>query len=772
MPNRLAASSSPYLLQHQHNPVDWYPWGDEAFAAARERNVPIFLSVGYSTCYWCHVMERESFESEAIARMMNERYVCIKVDREERPDVDDVYMAAVQAFTPGGRGGWPMSVFLEPATLKPFWAGTYFPPEPRPGMGDMPAFPQILTALSEAWKTQHTEVLQQAEDLADAVRERTAHPAEPAPLGEREVTLAVAQLIKMHDPVHGGFGPAPKFPQSAFLDLLLSTRAAAGDDDTRQAIDHVLRNTLTHMAQGGLFDQVGGGFHRYAVDAHWTVPHFEKMLYDNGALAAVYAEAAALYGDPLFARVAHRTCAYIMREMTAPDGAFFSAQDAEVNHREGQNYLWTSPQLVEVLGEADAAWAAQIYGVSKGFNFRDPHHPADPPSNVLTIVPTALPPNAWADQDFVRRLDSVNARLYEARLFRDQPSTDTKVIAAWNGLVIAGLARAGALLNEPKFLHAAGRAAEFVLFRMRDGAGNLLRTFSRARAAIPAFFEDYALFIHGLLTLHTAAPTADGAATYLEAARDLTARAQTLFGDGHGAYFDTLADQLDLFVRTRTTYDGALPSGTSVMINNLVSLAAITRDRAYAQSASQAIAVISGQIGQSPLAAANSVRALLRLMALDRATLNDALPAADAHPHAPPAAHDDPDFTPVEILSAVESLAIPTDQPTGLILKITIAPGYHINAAMPGDDTLIPFKVHLISGTGVAVYADYPPGTPYGVNHEIRVYAGSFELPIVLERTGPWTGTPLLAVTYQACTDQACLAPRTVELDVELENGT
>ena len=779
MPNRLAASSSPYLLQHQHNPVDWYPWGDEAFAAARQRDVPIFLSVGYSTCYWCHVMERECFENAAIAALMNERFICIKVDREERPDVDDVYMAAVQAFTQ--RGGWPMSVFLEPRTLKPFWAGTYFPPEPRPGMGDMPTFPQVLTALSHAWTTQRDDVLKQAEDLADAVRERTTHAEgehEPIMIGEREVTLAAAQLMKMHDPVHGGFGPAPKFPQPAFLDLLLAVRAAAGDDDTRQAVDHVLRNTLSHMALGGLFDHVGGGFHRYSVDAHWTVPHFEKMLYDNGALAALYAEAGVLFGDPMFRRIAKRTCDYVLREMTAPDGAFFSAQDAEVNHREGQNYLWTREQMVDALGPDDGTWAAKIYGLDRGPNFRDPHHPGDTPANVLTISARDLPLDAWSDQVFLRRLDTVNARLYEARLFRDQPSTDTKIIVAWNGLMIAGLARAGAALNEPKFIQAAQRAADFILFRMRDGAGNLLRIYSRARATIPAFLEDYALLVHGLLALHSAAPGAGTA--YLDAAADLMIRAQTLFADQHaltegrtgsGAFYDSPADQPDLFVRTRTTYDGAMPSGTSVMINNLVTLAALTGDRAHAQKAARVLAAIRPQITQSPLGAANSVRALLRLMALDRGALDGAFPASALHAQPHVTNQADPDFTPVEILSAVESIEIPADQPTGIILKITIAPGYHINAAIANDPTLVPFKVHIVNGTGIAVYADYPEGTPFGERNDIRVYAGVIELPIVLERSCEWTGTPLIAVTYQACTDQACLAPRTVELDVELDRA-
>jgi hypothetical protein len=760
-PNRLACETSPYLLQHRFNPVDWWAWGPAAFAEARRRDVPIFLSVGYSTCYWCHVMERECFESEPIAARMNADFVCVKVDREERPDVDDVYMAAVQAFT--RRGGWPMSVFLEPATLRPFWAGTYFPAEPM--FQGTPTFPHVLESISRAWREQRTEVVAQAEHLAEAVRERVAEHAPSARVGEAEVTRAVTELVRLHDPVHGGFGGAPKFPQPAFLDLLLAVRKAAGDEETRRAVDSALGTTLTRMALGGVFDQVGGGFHRYSVDDRWIVPHFEKMLYDNGALAETYARAYADLGSPLLARTARRICEYVLREMASPRGGFYSAQDAEVDHREGRNYLWTMDQLVEALGREDAEWIAGVYGLRAGPNFRDPHHPHDPPSNVLFVgagIP-GLGERFTPDDPSVARLDLLNTKLYERRALRDQPSTDTKILAGWNGLMIAGLAVAGSVLREPRFVAAARRAADFILGSMRDPDGGLFRTFGSGRASIPAFLEDYALLAHGLIELDRAvghSPTG-----YVRAAEELLATAEVRFGDGKGGFFDVPADQPDLFVRTRSVHDGAIPGGGSVMIHNFIDLGAMPGGEVWRERASRAIASVSGVLAAHPLGAANSTRGLLRMLALDRGALEAAL--AEAPSVAPPPPGTQP---PVEILSAVEMVEVAPDAPVGIVLRVRIAPGFHVSAADPGEGVvgLVPFQVRVAGGTGVAVYADYPKGEPYGGKHEIGVYTGEFDLPVVLERAGDWTGTPQITVTYQPCMDGACLEARTVELSISI----
>ena len=763
--NRLARETSPYLLQHQFNPVDWFAWGDEAFAEARKRNVPIFLSVGYSTCYWCHVMERESFENEAVAAKMNAGFVCVKVDREERPDVDDIYMAAVQAFTQ--RGGWPMSVFLEPATLKPFWAGTYFPAEARRGMGNMPTFPQILDSISAAWRDRHAEIVKQADTLADAVRERVGASAAPVRIGEAQITQGASQLLRIHDSIHGGFGGAPKFPQPSFLDLLLAVRQSAGDDDTRRAIEGALNTTLAGMARGGIFDQVGGGFHRYSVDEKWLVPHFEKMLYDNGALAETYARASKSLGSALFARTARRICEYILREMTAPPtppttpttgGAFYSAQDAEVSHREGQNYLWTKKQIVEVLGEKDGAWVASVYGLDAGTNFQDPHHPEDAPANVLFLS---------GDPDWTR-LDALNARLYEARAKRDQPSTDTKILAGWNGLMIAGLAVTGRMLGEARFIDAARRAADFILGSMRTPDGSLLRTFAGGRAAIPAFLEDYALLAHGLLELHLTGT--DSIGTYLHAAEGLVAKAEGLFADGRGGWYDTLADRPDLFVRTRTIHDGAMASGTSVMIHDLIDLAVITGNADLRKRAARGLASVSGEIAAHPLGAANSVRALLRLLALDRGAMESAMAGAED----PPRSVGGPGGGGgVGVLSAGGCVGGSAPGGGGEVWKMRVASGYHLAAADPGEGVvgLTPLSVRIVNGSGVSVYADYPKGELYGDPDRILVYRGEFDLPIVLERSGAWKGTPLIAVTYQACTDSACLSAKTVELDVSVERG-
>jgi uncharacterized protein YyaL (SSP411 family) len=783
--NRLSRSTSPYLLQHRFNPVDWHPWGTEAFEEARRRDVPIFLSIGYSTCYWCHVMERESFENESIAEMLNERFVCIKVDREQRPDVDDIYMAAVQAFR--GQGGWPMSVFLEPRTLKPYWAGTYFPAEPK--FPNIPTFPQVLQGVSSAWNDQRDEVLAQAEKLAEAVRERLAEQGSPVRLGVSQVTEAVASLLKIHDARFGGFGSAPKFPQPVYIELLLDVRRNA-TDETRAAIDAVLRTSLDRMALGGIFDQVGGGFHRYSVDAEWIVPHFEKMLYDNAQLASVYAQAAHAFNEPLYRRTARRTIEYVLAEMTLPrdadaresggeepSAAFFSAQDAEVNHREGQNYLWTSEQFHAALNAEDAAFAARVYAVDAGPNFRDPHHPHDPPSNVLRWAdsPSVLAATMnLSEHQLLSRIEKINEQLYAARAKRDQPLTDDKIITSWNGLMIGAMARAGSLLDRPDFTAAAERVAEFILRRMRSPDGSLIRTFragSVAGAAAPdttgGFLEDYACMTHACIELHRAG--GDSAGRWLDEAVKLAAEADGRFGDpATGAFFDTLADQQDLFVRARSTYDGAIPSGTSVLINALIDLFEITGSRAHFDRALRALRSLSSFLAESPVGAAGSSRALLRVLVLEPAAVQAAF-AADPIPGTRPS----DDFSPVEVLAAVERVVLAPDNPIPVTLRFRIADGFHINAADPGDSPdaadLIPLRVHIVNGTGVEVFADYPEGMPFGADGRLRVLAGEFELTIALERKGEWTGTPLIGVTYQACTEDACLAPRTVELDVALD---
>jgi len=776
-PNRLAGESSPYLLQHAHNPVDWYPWGDEAIEAARRRGVPIFLSIGYSTCYWCHVMERESFENESIAGIMNERFVCVKVDREERPELDEIYMAATVMMT--GHGGWPMSVFLEPDQLRPFYCATYFPPEPRQRM---PGFPQVLRGMSDAWRNRRDDVIAQAEQLAGAVREHLAGArGRTAAIGAEQVQQAAGVLLQIFDSTNGGFGGAPKFPQPVFLDLLMDVRERAGDDGTRTATDNAVRTTLDAMAIGGVYDQAGGGFHRYAVDATWTVPHFEKMLYDNAQLAETYARAARLYDDRFYRRVVRETLDYVLREMTLdadPGGALFSAQDAEVDHREGLNYLWTPEQMRDVLAPEDAELAIGAYGLESGPNFRDPHHPDEPPRNVLRL--SARPAELAARFDlsreaFLERLDRIDAELLEARLRRKQPSTDDKILASWNGLMIAGLARGAALLDEPRFLDAAEHAAGFVLDEMRTEDAELIRSWRGGKPGPPGVLEDYAFLLYGLTTLgEVGAAMGRDAEAYLESARALYDTARPLFWDDrHAGFYDTRADRTDLFVRTRATHDGATPSGVSMMLRSLVALHELTAEPRYLDDAIATLESISTAIVEGPSNTANSVRALITLLAKPEAAKRVAQlgPTGEHPPDQPDAARPGPGFTPVEVYADAERIALAGDEPAEVNLVIRIKEGYHIVAADPGPggQGLIPLRVHVINGTGIDAYADYPDGEPYGENDELRVHSGEVELRIAVERAGDWSGRPLLGVTYQACTETECMMPTTVELDVAID---
>jgi uncharacterized protein YyaL (SSP411 family) len=773
--NRLAGQTSPYLLQHAHNPVDWRPWGREALEEARRRDVPIFLSIGYSTCYWCHVMERESFESEEIAAIMNERFVCIKVDREERPDVDNLYMTATQVFT--GHGGWPMSVFIEPEKLRPFWCGTYFPAEPRPGM-NMAAFPQVLEGLSGAWQHQRSGVVEQAENLAGAVREHLAGAESPVPVGHRDVERAADRLLRAFDQTNGGFGGAPKFPQTSYADFLLETRQHAAEKATREAIDRVLKSTLDAMAIGGIRDHVGGGFHRYAVDATWTVPHFEKMLYDQALLALLYTRGATAYDDAEYKRVVRETLEYVLREMTDAAGGFHSAQDAEVNHREGQNYLWTPSQLAEVLDPGDAEFAAGVYGLEKGPNFRDPHHPNEPPSSVLRLAarPEEIAARMSLSRDeFLMRLAGINRKLYAARMQRDQPSKDDKVIAEWNGLMIAAFAEAAVLFKDQRYFAAAERAAAFVLERMTSPDGRLQRSWRAGTASNPAVLEDYAAMIAGLMALHRAAAArlaARGPTPYLESAVRLYETAVRDFRGDDMGYHDTRADQEDLFVRSRTTYDGAMPCGSSVMLHNLLDLSEATGEPSYLERAVALLRSLSSAVSRDPVATVNSTRGLLRLLRTDRSR-------RDPETFARPDGSEEPspeatETSPVEIYAESDRVKVAPHQPAELMLLVRVAPAYHVSAADPRQGatgpSLVPFRVHVLGGEGIAAYADYPDGEEHGLEGStFRAYSGQFELRIAIEQTGELLGRPRLAITYQACTETECLLPRTVELGVAIE---
>ncbi|MEZ6242306.1 MAG: thioredoxin domain-containing protein [Phycisphaerales bacterium] len=769
--NRLAGETSPYLLQHAHNPVDWFAWGEEAFTEARRRDVPIFLSIGYSTCYWCHVMERESFEDEATAALMNDRFVCVKVDREERPDVDDLYMTATQIMT--GRGGWPMSSFLEPESLRPFWCGTYFPREPRQGL---PAFTQVLEGIARAWKTQREDVLAQGEQVAGAVREALGGEAEPTPVGRAHVSGAIEGLLRTVDRTNGGFGGAPKFPQPANLMLLLDAREGA-EGDTLAAIDASVRTTLDRMALGGMFDQVGGGFHRYSTDAIWLVPHFEKMLYDQAQLVIAYARAATVYADEFYGRIVRRTLDYVLREMTPSSepgaGGFFSAQDAEVDGREGLNYLWTPEEVRGALPADDAELAIKLYGLDKGANFRDPHHRDEAARTILSLrdrperLAGAL---GMTPNDLCAKLDSINEKLYSVRAQRKQPHLDDKVIVSWNAMMIEALVAGTSLTGDARYHEGAERAGTHILTRMRAPDGTLLRVARGGKAKTPAFLEDHAALIRALVALH-ASPFAAGDQRLRDAV-EIADLAEAAFAAPGGGYFDTREGQGDLFVRTRSTYDGAIPCGSSLMLGALLMLHDATGEGRFLDRAVGALSSLSPRLARSPVAVVEATRQLLRMlrspvlagrMTLDepqRFVTNDAAPF------------------PVEVLASADTIEVAPDRPASFRLRLEIKDAYHIVAADPGEGGrgLIPLRVGLVRGQGVAVYADYPageafdPGIP-GVG-DIRVHHGVIEFDVAIEHApgvGPSTGDPILGVTFQACTQTECLEPRTLELGVEID---
>ena len=531
--NRLASETSPYLLQHADNPVDWYPWGDEAFARARDEDRPILLSVGYAACHWCHVMEHESFEDDDTARLMNDHFVPVKVDREERPDVDGLYMDAVVAMT--GHGGWPMTVFLTPDG-RPFYGGTYFPPEPRHGL---PSFEQVLQAVSEAYRSRRHDLEQQADVLVDAIRQASERPPSGEPLTSGLLSGVVPALRRAFDPRDGGFGPAPKFPPASTIELLLRLHAATGDDEAL-SMAHL---TLDRMAEGGMYDLLGGGFHRYSVDAHWLVPHFEKMLYDNALLASAYLQAWVVTGDERYRRVTTETLDYVLRELRLPEGGLVSAQDADTDGVEGLTFTWTAEEIEAVLGQPHPEWLR-------------------PFEHDRFVLRGEIPEEA-------------RARLLEERERRPQPLRDDKALAAWNGLGLAALAQAGSRLARPDYVDAAVAVAEFLLGPLSDERGRLLRSYRAGDARIPGYLEDYANVANGLVELSWAT----GDLRWLEEGRRLAGLLVELFSDPDRGGFYVDAPEGDGLVARRKEFDDhPTPAGNSMAAFVLLRLARIYGD--------------------------------------------------------------------------------------------------------------------------------------------------------------------------------------------------
>jgi uncharacterized protein len=612
--NRLIHEKSPYLLQHAHNPVDWYSWGDEAFTKARTEQKPIFLSVGYSTCHWCHVMERESFENEKIAGLINEFFVPIKVDREERPDVDRVYMTALQAM--GQNGGWPMSMFLTP-DLKPFYGGTYFPPESRYGRA---GFPEILQRIHEIWEKEREKVDQSAQGITAFLQE-ASQAATEGELREESLALCFEQFRKTYDPVFGGFGQGPKFPRPSMFNFLLFYHYRTGNHEALEMTEY----SLQKMASGGMYDQIGGGFHRYSVDAEWRVPHFEKMLYDQAQLAIAYIDLHIVTQDPYYVSVADDVLSYVQRDLTDQGGGFYSAEDADSQRHddpaeigEGAFFVWTKTEIMRLLGEGDGRLFCYHYGVEEDGNAPfDPQHEFTG-RNILYVA-ESLSDTAAAfhrsEESVKETLASSRRKLFTARLERPRPHLDDKILTSWNGLMISAFARAYRVLQNPEHLQAAERAAEFLLKNLRDTQGSLLRRYREGEAKFEGHLDDYAFLAQGLLDLYEASLQS----RWLRYAVELTERMLELFWDaGHGGFFDTAGHDQTILVRLRELYDGAEPAGNSVAAMNLLRLARMTERDDWQKKGEQTLRACARILQEQPVAVPQLACALAFMLSPSR----------------------------------------------------------------------------------------------------------------------------------------------------------
>jgi hypothetical protein len=583
--NRLIHNKSPYLLQHAQNPVDWFPWGEEAFAKAKGEDKPIFLSIGYATCHWCHVMAHESFEDEGVARLLNQFFVSIKVDREERPDIDHIYMTVCQALT--GRGGWPLSIFMT-QDGKPFFSGTYFPKQSRTGM---PGLTDILTQISNLWRTDRPRLLKAADEITRAIQPSADARAEDQIQGAATSQKAFENLARSFDTKWGGFGGAPKFPTPHQLTFLLRWHRRSGKSLALEMVE----KTLQAMRRGGIFDHVGFGFHRYSVDERWLVPHFEKMLYDQALLAMAFTEAFLVTGNSQYAQTTREILAYVLRDMTSPEGAFYSAEDADSEGKEGLFYVWNPVQVKACLGERLGDLFCRFYGITEEGNFEEglsiPHITADLDS-FATI-------KGMQSVELVGSLRDARERLFLERQRRIHPLKDDKVITGWNGLMIAALSKAAQALGEPAYEEAARRAADFLLSRMKTASGRLMRRFRLEEVAFPGYLEDYAFLIWGLIDLYETTFRIQ----YLEEALSLSRTMMDLFwSERHGGFFFMGSDNEPLIAQAREAYDGAVPSGNSVAALNLLRLGRMTGDVHLEDRAHRTIQAFAAQIAAAPMA--------------------------------------------------------------------------------------------------------------------------------------------------------------------------
>ncbi|PQO31523.1 thioredoxin domain-containing protein [Blastopirellula marina] len=586
MPNRLEHESSPYLLQHANNPVDWFPWGEEALEVARDQQKPIFLSIGYSACHWCHVMEHESFESQEIADYLNAHFVCIKVDREERPDLDQIYMNAVQLLT--GHGGWPMSVFLTPE-LKPFFGGTYWPPTASRGM---PGFDQVLRAVIDAWTNRREMAQQQSEILTERLQSIGAGAAESTEIPPGRIGMAVRQMEQSFDERHGGFGQAPKFPHTMNVDLLLRNYVETRNEHSLK----IVAITLDKMSRGGIYDHLGGGFARYSVDAKWLVPHFEKMLYDNALLVSNYVDAFRLTKFPRYAQVVRETCDYILRDMTDELGGFHSTEDADSEGEEGKFYVWEPHEIHQLLGDETIAQRfCYVYDVTESGNFEG--HSILNLKQPLAQFAEEL---QTSEEELAEEMANGRQVLFNARYDRVRPGKDDKILASWNGLMIEALAKAGAALGEPRYLAAATQAAKFVLEKMTDANGRLLHTYRHGKAKLPAYLDDYSYLASAMFALYEA--TFD--ATWLdECHRLMQVAIEHFYDQEEGGFFYTADDHEALIARNKDFYDNSIPSGNGMAALVLAKLGKLIGDNELLRLAEATVVAGADVLQKHPLAA-------------------------------------------------------------------------------------------------------------------------------------------------------------------------
>ncbi|NPV04345.1 MAG: thioredoxin domain-containing protein [Syntrophaceae bacterium] len=591
-PNRLIREKSPYLLQHARNPVDWYPWCEEAFERARREDKPVFLSVGYSTCHWCHVMARESFEDAEVARLMNETFVCIKVDREERPDVDGVYMTVCQLMT--GSGGWPLTVFMTP-DREPFFAGTYIPRENRHGRIGMM---ELIPGVQRVWKARRGDVRASAEKVMTALRNLSAEASTADAPGVAACRAAFDALAGQFDEGHGGFGGAPKFPAPHHYLFLLRHGRRTGETKALEMVE----KSLTAMRRGGVYDQLGYGFHRYSTDARWLLPHFEKMLYDQAMLALAYLETFQATGKPLYARTAEEIFTYVLRDLRAPEGGFYCAEDADSEGEEGKFYLWDEREVRDALEPDEAAVCIEVFGIQKEGNFRDEATGTRTGRNVLSMARTveeAADALSMPAQKARTALEAAREKLFRLRGGRTRPGRDDKVLADWNGLMIAALARGAAVLGRRDWAEAASQAARFVLDRLRDGRGRLMHRWRDGEAAVAGMLDDYAFMTWGLLELYEATLEPGVLKTALELADNTI---DHFHDEKDGGFFFTADDAETILVRQKDSYDGAIPSGNSVMMLNLLRLSRITGRQDLERKAIGVSRAVARSVGQIPSA--------------------------------------------------------------------------------------------------------------------------------------------------------------------------